>query len=126
VNDQKQGVLVRVLLYSGRPDPEFYLSDAGIGELRGRLEKTVGGEHIHPAPPGGLGYRGFLVENRGNVAGIPAAFTVYRGVLAEPPGPDASHWRDSGEVESWLLGQASEQGLGDALKAFGAAPQTAG
>ena len=116
---QEQVISVRLFLFSGRPDPEWSLDETAVGQLRERVQKTVGGEKIRPAAPGGLGYRGFLVQNRANVAGLPAEFTVFRGVLSEPSGPTAIHWRDLRGVEDWLLAQARERGFGKALDSFG-------
>lgn len=116
---QQQAVSVRLLLFSGRPDPEWPLDEEAVAQLRDRLQRTVGGEKTSPQPSGGLGYRGFLVQNLARLAGLPATFTVFRRVLSEPPGPSANHWRDTGTVEDWLLEQARERGFGKALEAFG-------
>ena len=116
---QQQGVSVRLLLFSGRPDPEWTLDDAAIAALRERVRRTVGTETTSLQEPGALGYRGFLVRNMAGVAGLPAMFAVFRRVLSEPPGPRANHWRDIGDVENLLLGQARERGFGKALEAVG-------
>lgn len=119
---EEQAVVARLLIFSGRPDPELALDDDAVNQLRERVQSTVNGEKSNPAPAGGLGYRGFLVQNLAKVSGLPAEFSVFRGVLSELSERTGSHWRDIGETESWLLELARGQGLGDALDAFGARP----
>jgi len=116
---QQPGVSVRLLLFSGRPDPEWTIDDAAIAALRERVRRTVGAETTSLQESGALGYRGFLVQNMSKVAGLPATFTVFRRVFSEPPGPRANHWRDIGDVENLLLAQARERGFGKALEAVG-------
>jgi len=112
-------VTVRLLIYSGRPDPSWSLDETAITDLRRRLQQTIGGERAPQPGPEGLGYRGLLVENSARVAGLPAAFTVFRGVLSEPSRERGNHWQDRGGVESWLLAEARARGHGEALDALG-------
>lgn len=124
---EQPGPTVRLLIFSGRPDPEWSLDEGAVRQLGERLARTIGGERApSPQPFVGLGYRGFLVQNPSNVPGLPATFSVFRRVLAEPHGPRANHWRDAGDVEGWLLAQARERGFGKALEAFGAGAEPPG
>jgi hypothetical protein len=109
---------VRLLIFSGRPDPEWTVGASELEELVGLLKGVVGGEPIHPPPAGGLGYRGFLV--RGAPLGQrPADVTVFRGVITEQAGARAAHWRDTRGIERWLLDQARKKGHGQLLEAEG-------
>ena len=112
-------VAVQLMIFSGIPDPEWFLNEPEIEHLRVLTPSIVGVESVQSMPSGGLGYRGFRVENRGSVAGIPAEFTVFRGVLADSAGPRVSYWKDLGRVEHWLLVQARNQGFGEELDAAG-------
>ncbi|MFQ6029929.1 MAG: hypothetical protein ACE5Q6_20845 [Dehalococcoidia bacterium] len=112
-------VIIRLFIFSGRPDPEWTLGEQATQELQNRVEGTIGGDATDAAPQGGLGYRGFLIQNREELAGLPTEFTVFRGVLSETRSGRVSNWRDNGGVESWLLAQAREQGHGEILDAFG-------
>ncbi len=118
--ESQESVNVRLLIFSGRPDPEWSLDAEARDQLFARLRKTIGKEESNPPPTGGLGYRGFLVRTRlAKPSQIPE-FTVFRGVLNVGAGPRAVHWRDIGGVEELLLTQARERGWGEALEAFGA------
>ena len=110
---------VRLLIYSGRPDPQWPLAADAAHELAKRMTGVVGGEPIHPPPPGGLGYRGFLVRMTVPVEGLPAEFLAYRRVVTVRPGPRAEHWRDTAGVEDYLLDEARRQNQGAALDALG-------
>ena len=55
-------------------------------KLTERVQKTVGGERIHPPPAGGLGYRGFFVNSKGKEPVLPASFVVFSGALSDWPG----------------------------------------
>lgn len=115
----KESVLVRLLLFSGRPDPQWSLSEAQIEGLAARLARTIGVEGVEQAATGGLGYRGFLVQNVAGLAGLPAEFIVFRSILSVPARPGRHHWRDLAKVEDWLLELARQRGFGQALEAFG-------
>ncbi len=91
---QQQGVVVRLFIFSGRPDPEWPLDEAAVADL---------------------------VQNAVQSPGLPNAFTVFRGVLTEPPGPRGNHWQDAGGIESWLLSEARARGHGKAIDALGGA-----
>lgn len=112
-------IVVELLIFSGRPDPEWVLEEEEIATLRDRLGSIQRDEPIDEAPSGGLGYRGFLVRNEGKLSDIPSEFIVYKNVLTEEPGPKARHWRDSSEIEEFLLATARRQGLGELLDAAG-------
>lgn len=120
---QEQVVSVRLFLFSGRPDPEWSLDEAAVKELRNRTEKILGREVVDAPPPGGLGYRGLLVQNPGKVEGIPPEFVVFRGVLSEPLRPESRHWSDLAGIEGWLLAQARDKGYGETLDALGVSSQ---
>jgi hypothetical protein len=107
---------VRLLVYSGRPDPEWELEDDRAKALLGQLTRVTGGERSNPAPQGGLGYRGFLVRNVKVAEARTADLTVFRGVVAEHPGTDGRAWRDTAGIEHWLLEEARRRGHGDLLE----------
>jgi len=112
-------VSIRLMIFSGRPDPRFDLPEDVIEGLATRVTQTIGVDMV-PAPPDiALGYRGVEVENVGGHAGLPSEFSVFRGVLTEQSGETARHWRDAGAVEQFLLDQARNSGLGDLLAAAG-------
>lgn len=121
-DDQRHGqeVVVRLLIFSGREDPEWALDADQAKHLAGRLQEAIGAEAIHPPPPGGLGYRGFLLHGLGNVGAAADVARVYRGVVSEGgEGAEQRHWRDNAGLEPWLLAQARERGHAQLLDSAG-------
>jgi len=127
VSSQEGDFQVRLLLFSGKPDPEWYVNGEASRELRERAHTSIGEiQERRPPATSVLGYRGFLVMNIGRISDIPEEFRVYRGVLSQNPGTRAIHWRDMGQVEQFLLREARERGFGEALEAFGAGTEGEG
>lgn len=120
MESQQPSVIVRLLIFSGRPDPEWALDENAGNELFTRVREAFGREKSNPPPPPSLGYRGFLVKPARTDM---AEFTVSNGVLTVGSGRQATHWRDVTGVEELLLTQARERGYGEALDLFGAGPK---
>ena len=99
----------------------------GTAYVRGSASQPVqlGGSAPRPgalyrsAQPGGLGYRGFMIRHQDNAFELPRELAVFHGVVTEQPGDKASHWRDVGGLEGWLLDQARSEGYGEILAAAG-------
>lgn len=79
-----QGVKVTVLLFSGRPDPTFEVTEpaqlARLGALLKEAPRQDGGgrETILPSI---LGFRGIVVANPAALAELPKRFAVYGGAI---------------------------------------------
>lgn len=80
---RKHALNVSVLVFSGRPNPSFVITDSAvIEEITDALKQLP----AHPTlrdnasigQPGQLGYRGFRVENTSMFATDIASFSVYR------------------------------------------------
>lgn len=119
MSPQEQPVNVRLLIFSGRPDPEWNLAEEAVQPLAERVRVTLSGERVGQAPAGGLGYRGFLVHSPTKLYELPEEFTVFRGVLMVSGNSQAQSWRDTGQVEGFLLDDAHRRGLGELLDALG-------
>jgi len=122
MESQETSAIVRLLIFSGRPDPEWGLDSELTEQLAARVREVLGKEQGNPPPPAGLGYRGFLVRPARSGSSLPE-FTTFRGVLTVGAGPRATYWRDIAGVEQLLLTQARERGFGEALDLFGAGPK---
>lgn len=112
------GIIVRVelLVFSGRENPQWDLTEAEVVELIRRVGELSPGRP--PPEPPGLGYSGFLITTSGREAGLPETMTVYRGVRLGPPGHGASR-HDEGGLEQWLLEVARQRNYGELLDALG-------
>ncbi len=118
-----KGIQVRILLYSGRPDPTYVLaSQKALDYVKTHLASTKStefrGSTVIPAV---LGYKGVLVENVGRVAGIPGTFAIYNGTL-ETVGAEKRFYADQGRIlETFLVDQAVKNKVLDAelAKRFG-------
>jgi hypothetical protein len=118
---EQNAVVVFLLVYSGRPDPSWPLDEGGIGNVAARLG-DVRGRALHaPTPPARLGYRGFRIENRPRVEGLPTILLVGGGVVIEASTKgDGEAWADVAGLESWLIGEARNRGHDKLLREAGA------
>jgi hypothetical protein len=119
---QDRGVTVRLLVFSGRPDPEWTLGPGEAEELAALVRQGRGGEKAGAVRRERLGYRGFLVRSGGALADLPAEIVVTDGVVTENPGPREVNRRDTAGLEQALLRQATERGYGEVLAALGRSP----
>jgi len=114
---------IRLFIYSGRPDPEWKIEPTERKHLEQLLRGVVNGDEVHPPPPGGLGYRGFLVRGVPLTRESASDVEVFRGVVTEHAGRRLRHWRDVSGVERWLLEQARRQGHDKILEDEGLASE---
>lgn len=112
----KQGITVRVLLYSGREDPTYVIDDPQmIGQMKARLGDAkkaadFGGETVIPSI---LGYKGILVDNPGMAGDLPRQFAVYKGTI-EVMGRDRQFLVDEeGALEKMLMDESIRKGVID-------------
>jgi hypothetical protein len=103
MESQETSAIIRPLIFSGRPDPEWELDKNGAEQLASRVREGLGKEESNPPPAAGLGYRGFLVRPTRFAPPSLPEFTVFRGVLTVGSGPRAAHSRDIAGVEEMLL-----------------------
>ena len=77
------GLTVQVLLYSGRPDPLFAITDNArmvqIRQLLGQAQPDPGAGDRRTVLPSILGYKGILIDNPGGLGGLPRTIAVYHG-----------------------------------------------
>lgn len=87
VSAQEESIEIRLLVFSGRPDPEITLSldrdRESIAAIRAILDEARPIERTTKDPliPSILGYRGIAIRNSGEVAELPTKIAVYRGVI---------------------------------------------
>ena len=111
-------VQVELDVYSGQPNPTWSLSSQDSLELARRL---AGLPQLSQIPSeGDLGYRGFVVHNPGNVAGIGSQVRVRNGTITvtDKDGHRIAY-QDTQGLEAWLEEQARAHGQADVLKSVG-------
>jgi hypothetical protein len=111
---REEAVRVELMVFSGRPNPDFELTPDQAEELARRVAALPRGG-VRPSPPG-LGYQGFHITSD-RAGEWPAQVTVFGGVCTLEDGGDSRE--DTGDVEGWLLDLARRHGHGDLLDALG-------
>ena len=113
---------MRLMVYSGRPNPAWELSESESKSVIEAMSRGVQeGTHVaQPADPG-LGYRGFLVTSAAGINDLGEQVVVNRRVLTTTRRKTSEFFIDSGGAEAVLLRQAREHGHGGLLAALGIA-----
>jgi hypothetical protein len=106
---------VELLVFSGRDNPQWKLSDAEVDELIRRVNELTPGP---PPQAPGLGYGGFRITTSGRADRLPEAMTIYHGVRLVRPDGQVTCLDDSG-LERWLLGLARQRDYGQLLDELG-------
>lgn len=111
---------VQLMVYSGRPNPSWELSESQSASLIDALSQGVreGSRVAQPAEPG-LGYQGFLVTSGGGVSDLADQVVVNRNVVTTMGKRTSEFFVDSGGAEQVLLRQAREHGHAGLLSALG-------
>lgn len=123
MEENGDAIVVKIGVFSGRPNPEMSLTDDTAEKLADLVRATLGEESIHPPPPPRLGkFYGFLVqlpEQKSRALGLPAQVNVFSGVVTEMTAGKQKHWRDIREIGRFLLHLAYERGFGELLEQVG-------
>lgn len=91
--------IVTLDVYSGRPNPEWSLSDAQARELQSMIAGLGAPLNTPPAENDRLGYRGLRVTTP-----QAAEITVGSGHVVVQEGASVARYRDSGQrIEKWLF-----------------------
>ncbi len=109
-------VQVEIMVFSGRPNPQFWLDSAEAAELGVMLARCEPGA-VGEAP--GLGYGGFVIRSTGR-ADLPAMLEVFNGIRLDPSrAGGTATLRDDAGIEAWLTAKARERGFGELLESLG-------
>lgn len=119
----QEEIVVRVLLYSGRPDPAYMLEDQEtINKIRDVFvsAKAAKGFDKKTVIPSILGYKGILVKNTGKREGLPSMFAVYQGTIEVVDGQKQFLRDEDKRLEKLLIDGALRKGVIDDafLKSF--------
>lgn len=113
--DQNRGLKVTLNIFSGRPNPSYYLENQDLMEtiisLFNEVEKNPITFNTNSVFPTRLGYAGFMIENPGNVSGFPPFVGVYKGNIEVKNGQKRFLKDINGALEEFLLNQAQEKGV---------------
>ncbi len=84
-------------------------------ELAARLKDLP--ETDRPAPEGGLGYRGFVISSSGR-GPLPPHLKVGGGIVVIREDGRLRLYRDTHQIERWLLEHARSRGYGAILESI--------
>jgi hypothetical protein len=103
------GLTVQVLLYSGRPDPLFAITDATriaqVRQLLGQAKPDPAAGGRKTVLPSILGYKGVLILNPAGLGGLPRTIAVYHGNVEVRDGA-TRFLTGGGALEGFLLDEA--------------------
>ena len=115
---EKEGLIITILLYSGRPNPTYVLESKEAMELKDLLANARVNDKFEKTSviPSILGYNGIVADNKGNISGFPLGFAVYGGNIEtmdkEKTGNQKQFLVDEdGKVEDFLLDQAMKKNV---------------
>ena len=111
---EQKPVQITLDVYSGQPNPGWQLSSGEATELARRLAQlnTV----AQDPGDGNLGYRGFFIQNEGQIAGIARTVRVFRNTVIIPDNKDQRKvYRDTQNITRWLQDQARAHGYGNVI-----------
>ena len=109
-------VIVKALLYSGRPDPSWELSDAHAEQLKSILaEKREVTFEMSALAAGILGYRGFVIESY--ESSIPERTFCFDGIVDLVDQKQLNFIDEDSRLESFLL-ETSSNALNTNEKTF--------
>jgi len=107
-DSRPEGLKVTILLFSGRPNPAFFLDDdASLAGLEKHLQAGRATEAVKEGTviPSRLGYSGIVVENVARLRTFPGRIAVY-GNRIEVRNDSVKFLSDNGELEAYLLREA--------------------
>ena len=105
-------------IFSGRPNPNFILTPEQTMEFLEIISFLKPIEKNCTNQDGGLGYRGFMAEEKSNNSGTSKEFKIYNGKVKVVVGNDTvSIFEDKDYLlERWLLKIASDNVENDLIK----------
>ncbi|MBN1133402.1 MAG: hypothetical protein JXA38_00430 [Methanosarcinaceae archaeon] len=119
-DENKEVVVVKLGIYSGRPNPEMKLTNKMALQYADLVKLTVSKEQTHPPPPVKLGeFYGFFVQipdKKAEELGLPGQAAVLNGVFTDMTHKKLTHWSDEAGIERFLTRLAYELGFGDLLR----------
>ena len=92
------------------------MSSEEVVEFRERLGGLIKIEK--PPDEGGLGYRGFVMEDSEKIPGIPSKIRVYKDILTVNENGMESYYKDEKTIETLLIEQARKRGYEDLVDAI--------
>lgn len=111
-----KGLKVTILLFSGRPDPNYLLDDKNaIEQLKTLINTAKTNDKFEKSTviPSILGYKGIVMDNQTKVSGIPSFVAVYKGNIEVKDGGKRFLIDEAGALEKLLLDMAIEKGVID-------------
>ncbi|MFQ6120772.1 MAG: hypothetical protein ACE5KE_12930 [Methanosarcinales archaeon] len=115
MNGDELGIKVVLDIFSGCPNPTWWLSETQVDELKAKLGAFP---LAQPMTPPGLGYRGMKIINYSNITNLPERIIAYNGVLTIKEDGKINYYEDTNKIEEWLLDLARKRGYSDTIEKF--------
>ncbi len=109
MTDRPAPPTIRLLVFSGRPNPEWEAAPELVADLTERFVSLGAGEPTDREPSYLLGYRGFDVMAPGHDP-LPERLRVSPGLIFDESHTPAVAWEDAAGIEALLLADARQAG----------------
>ena len=100
MSNNKPKIEIELDVFSGRPNPNWMLSEVQVDELKAKLSLAL--PEAKPKTPPQLGYNGFIIRNPDNLPAIPDYIRVFSGVLTITDKGKIRYCKDVSNIEGWL------------------------
>jgi len=113
---EENEIRVRVLLFSGRPDPVFTLDNKSlIDKIKKGVSEAEPDKNFpkNTVIPSILGYKGIRISNPERLEGLPLSLAFYNGAMEVTDGQEHFFKDKNGALEKMLMDEAVRQGVID-------------
>ena len=112
---QEGTATVKILIFSGRPNPTVSLNATETKALRNKLTKIMAtAPATNALPPPKLGFNGFLISGHG-IAELPSRVWLYEGRL-HCSDKEQTLTRDATDLDGWLCAVIGSKDLSAEVK----------
>lgn len=109
MSKKNKSIVIWLDFFSGRSNPSWELNNKEIEGFRSKFKdlpvvKVKKDETVRQP------YRGFIIENKGRIKGIPELSLVANNTVSFMIKKKITYFKDINNIEGWLFDQAKKQG----------------